>query len=133
MCVGDDCLGQIESGIVALVGLAPGDGEANLARFLQRVLGYRIFADAQGRMNLNLEQVAGGLLLVPNFTVMADTRKGMRPGFSTAAPPDQAAELFERLVQMAAQRYPHCAFGRFAADMQVSLTNDGPITLILEA
>ncbi len=133
MDVGGVCLGRIEGGVLALIGIAPEDTQENIERMLDRLLGYRIFADEQGRLNLNLQQVQGGLLLVPNFSVMADTRKGMRPGFSSAAPPAQAAVLFKQLTASAQQRYAQCQFGRFGADMQVSLNNDGPITLILEA
>ncbi|MGJ8669119.1 MAG: D-aminoacyl-tRNA deacylase [Oceanococcus sp.] len=132
VCISGDCVGEIQRGIVALVGIAPGDSEEKLQRLLDRLLGYRIFPDEQGRMNFNLQQISGGLLVVPNFTVMADTRKGMRPGFSTAAAPELASALFEQLRIAALARYPHCAFGQFGADMQVTLCNDGPITLTLE-
>ena len=131
--VAGECIGAIGPGILALVGITPGDGPAEASRLLQRILGYRIFADAQGRMNLDLRQRGGGLLLVPQFTLAADTRKGLRPGFSTAAPPSQAQPLFEALVAEAQRLHPQVACGRFGADMQVGLVNDGPVTFLLHS
>ena len=130
--VAGDCIGQIQCGIVALIGVAPQDNEEKIEKLLQRIFGYRIFPDDQGRMNLNVQQIGGSVLFVPNFTLMADTRKGMRPGFSTAADSALAERLFLQLRARAQLIDPHCAFGRFGADMQVSLCNDGPITLSLE-
>jgi D-aminoacyl-tRNA deacylase len=126
-------VGAIDRGILALIGIESGDNEDTAARLLERVLGFRIFPDAQGRMNLDLAQIGGGLLLVPQFTLVADTSRGNRPGFSGAAPPEAAAPLFDQLVHMARKAHPNVATGRFGADMQVGLTNDGPVTFNLRA
>jgi D-tyrosyl-tRNA(Tyr) deacylase len=130
--VGERLLGAIEHGILALVGVRHSDTPADAERLSERVLGYRIFRDDAGRMNLDLTAVAGALLLVPQFTLAADTTRGMRPGFSTAAAPDKARALFDCLVQHARARHNHVAQGEFGADMQVSLINDGPVTFWLE-
>jgi D-aminoacyl-tRNA deacylase len=122
---------SIERGILALIGIELGDDEQTAARLLERVLAYRIFPDDQGRMNLDLRQIAGGLLLVPQFTLAADTSKGNRPGFSGAATPEIAAPLFQSLVRLAQHRHPQVASGRFGAHMQVTLCNDGPVTFNL--
>lgn len=129
---GDD-VGVIGNGLVALVAVEPTDTEASAERMLDRLLGYRVFPDSAGRMNRSLGETGGGLLLVPQFTLAADTRKGMRPSFSGSASPEHGAALFERLVRRAGQRHEPVASGRFGADMQVSLTNDGPVTFWLEA
>jgi D-tyrosyl-tRNA(Tyr) deacylase len=131
--IGDRISGAIGTGIMALVGVAKGDDEAAADRLLERVLTYRIFPDSQGRMNASLRETAGGLLLVPQFTLAADTRKGTRAGFSTAAAPDDARKLFNYLLSRAREAHPTVAAGEFGADMQVSLTNDGPVTFWLEA
>ncbi len=122
----------IGPGILALVCALPGDTPEHAAALLERVLQYRIFGDAQGRMNLSLTDTGGELLLVPQFTLAADTRKGLRPGFSGAAPPALGRELFEHLARLALQRHGRVQTGVFGADMQVSLTNDGPATFWLE-
>jgi D-aminoacyl-tRNA deacylase len=127
------CIGRIGRGLMVLVGVQPEDGEAQAQRLLERLLGYRVFADEEGRMNRSLRDIRGGLLLVPQFTLAADTRKGLRPGFSTAAPPERAAALFEHLLLLARGAHADVASGRFGADMQVSLTNDGPVTFWLDA
>jgi len=119
--------------MLALIGVRPADDEAAAARLFSRMLQYRIFADDCGKMNLNLTQVGGGLLLVPQFTLAADTAKGLRPGFSTAAAPEQARRLFDDLVSLAHQQHPRVQTGVFGAHMQVSLTNDGPVTIWLES
>ena len=124
-------VGAIGGGILALVGVERGDGEAEAARLAERVIGYRIFADAAGRMNLSLADVGGGLLAVPQFTLAADTGKGARPSFSSAAAPDEGARLFSRFVALARARHASVSTGRFGADMQVSLVNDGPVTFWL--
>ncbi|MES0874990.1 D-aminoacyl-tRNA deacylase [Sinimarinibacterium thermocellulolyticum] len=124
---------RIGKGLLVLVGVRPEDGEAQAARLLDRLLGYRVFADDAGRMNRSLRDCGGGLLLVPQFTLAADTARGSRPGFSTAAPPDQARRLFESLVARAQDAWPQTAAGVFGADMQVELVNDGPVTFWLEA
>lgn len=125
-------VGAIESGLLVLIGIQRGDTEQKADRLLQRLLGYRVFADEQGKMNLSLRDVHGGLLLVPQFTLAADTSSGMRPGFSTAAPPAAGQQMFDYLVQQARAGYSSVASGEFGADMQVSLVNDGPVTFWLE-
>ncbi|GGZ70021.1 D-aminoacyl-tRNA deacylase [Lysobacter xinjiangensis] len=126
-------VGAIGPGLLALVGVEPGDGEAQVARMAQRLLGYRVFADEAGRMNLGLGQTGGGLLLVSQFTLAADTSSGMRPGFQTAAPPEVAEPLFNRLVETCRATHPVVETGRFGAHMVVSLVNDGPVTFLLRA
>ncbi len=123
---------EIGHGLLVLVGVTPADGEAQAGRLLERLLAYRVFADDQGRMNRSLRDTSGGLLLVPQFTLAADTRQGNRPGFSTAAPPEQARALFEQLLTRARVEWPQTAAGVFGADMQVALVNDGPVTFWLE-
>ena len=125
--------GEIGAGLLALIGIERGDGTAQGARLLERVLDYRVFADAQGRMNRSLRDTGGGLLLVPQFTLAADTSSGTRPGFSTAAEPARARELYGQLVAAARQAHGPVGSGEFGAHMQVSLTNDGPVTFWLES
>lgn len=127
-------VGAIGPGLLALVGIQPDDGQAQIARMAQRLLGYRVFADAQGKMNRSLADTGGGLLLVSQFTLAADTSSGMRPGFSTAAPPELAEPLFSRLVQTC--RKAHAGgveTGRFGAHMVIQLVNDGPVTFLLRS
>ena len=126
-------VGEIGHGLLALVGVQKDDTEKNVARMLERLLGYRVFSDAEGRMNLNLRDVGGGLLLVPQFTLAADTGKGTRPSFSSAAQPDDARRHFDQLVSSARNTSVPVATGVFGAEMFVSLTNHGPATFILEA
>lgn len=130
--VDGEIVGAIERGLLVLIGVQRGDTEARAARLLERLLGYRVFPDAADRMNLSLRDIAGGLLLVPQFTLAADTRKGTRASFTSAAPPDEGARLFDHLVGLADASHPTVATGRFGADMQVSLINDGPVTFWLE-
>lgn len=130
--VDGEITGEIGAGLLVLVGVQRHDDEARAARLLERLLGYRVFTDDQGRMNRSLKDIGGGLLLVSQFTLAADTDKGTRPGFSTAAEPGRARELFEHLVDLARRAHPVVATGRFGANMQVSLTNDGPVTFWLE-
>jgi D-tyrosyl-tRNA(Tyr) deacylase len=125
-------IAQIDGGVLALIGVQPADDEATAERLLERILSYRIFADADDRMNLSLRDTQGGLLLVPQFTLAADTRKGNRPGFSTAAAPERAEALFNHLCGLAHTAHPQLACGRFGAHMQVSLVNDGPVTFWLQ-
>ncbi|MDV7213772.1 D-aminoacyl-tRNA deacylase [Azotobacter beijerinckii] len=125
-------LGAVGRGLLALVGIEPQDDAQSVERMLQRLLNYRVFADAEGRMNLSLAQVGGGLLLVSQFTLAADTRSGLRPSFSRAAPPAHGQALFEALLALARERHPQVAAGRFGAHMQVELVNDGPVTFLLE-
>ena len=127
-------VGAIGPGLLALVGVEPGDGEDRVARMARRLLGYRVFGDAQGRMNLSLSDTGGGLLLVSQFTLAADTASGMRPGFSTAMPPAEAERLFAALVEECRRLHPPgVETGRFCAHMTVSLVNDGPVTFLLRA
>jgi D-tyrosyl-tRNA(Tyr) deacylase len=130
--VAGELIGAIDRGILAFVGVAAADTPEVAARLLERILTYRIFPDDAGRMNLDLGQIGGGLLLVPQFTLLADTGKGTRPGFSRGAPAEQASKLFVQLVELARATHPFVACGRFGADMQVSLVNDGPVTFWLE-
>lgn len=125
-------IAEIGTGLLVLIGIEEHDTQREADRLLQRLLGYRVFADDDGRMNRSLQQIDGGLLLVPQFTLPADTRKGMRPGFSSAATPEQGERLFLYLTEQAKIEYPHVCCGRFAADMKVSLTNDGPVTFWLQ-
>jgi len=125
-------VGEIGPGLLVLVGVEKGDTEVQATRLAERLLQYRVFADASGRMNLSLTETGGGLLLVPQFTLAADTRKGTRPGFSAAAPPEEGRRLFDFLVQVARQRHLMVATGEFGAHMQVSLVNDGPVTFWLQ-
>ena len=127
-----EVVGTIEAGLLALVGVEPGDGEAQIARMAERLLGYRVFADEAGRMNRSLADTAGGLLLVSQFTLAADTRSGMRPSFTTAAPPAEAEQGFNRLVDICRQKHAgRVETGRFGAHMVISLVNDGPVTFLL--
>ncbi len=128
-----ETVGAVGSGLLALVGIEPDDGEAQVARMAQRLLGYRVFDDGAGRMNLSLAQTGGGLLLVSQFTLAADTSSGMRPGFQTAAPPGRAEPLFNRLAEACRAAHPTVETGRFGAHMVVSLVNDGPVTFLLRA
>jgi D-aminoacyl-tRNA deacylase len=126
-------VGAISRGVLAFIAVRRNDGETEAERLLERLLSYRIFPDAEGRMNLSLREVNGGLLLVPQFTLAADTKKGTRAGFSSAAEPHEAQRLFGYLLEKARGSYPHVSAGVFGAHMQVSLVNDGPVTFWLEA
>src|SRR6202789_3488669 len=126
-------VGAIGPGLLVLVGVRPTDDEVSAKRLLTRLCLYRIFPDEAAKMNLSLTQVKGQLLLVPQFTLAADTAKGLRPGFSTAAPPEQGRRLFDVLVQAARDELGTVETGLFGAHMQVSLTNDGPVTIWLES
>jgi D-tyrosyl-tRNA(Tyr) deacylase len=129
--VAGDTVGQIGPGLLVLVGVQPGDIPAQAQRMAERILGYRVFDDADGRMNLSLADTRGGLLLVPQFTLAADTDRGRRPSFTSAAEPPQARAMFDCLVDAARASHALVATGRFGAHMQVSLTNDGPVTFLL--
>jgi D-aminoacyl-tRNA deacylase len=128
-----ETVGAIGPGLLALVAVEPGDDEARIQRMAERLLGYRVFPDADGKMNLSLAQSGGGLLLVSQFTLAADTRKGMRPSFTSAAEPEAGRRGFERLVEVVRARHAPLATGRFGAHMRVSLVNDGPVTFWLQA
>ncbi len=127
-----EVVGAIDQGLLVLVGVEPGDDQAKADKLLRRLLDYRVFNDAEGRMNCSLRDVQGGLLLVSQFTLAADTRKGLRPGFSTAAAPAEAEALFTYMLAQAEQLHAPVSSGRFGADMQVHLVNDGPVTFLLE-
>jgi D-tyrosyl-tRNA(Tyr) deacylase len=121
-------IARIGKGLLVLVGIERGDDEAIADRLLERLVSYRVFADAEGRMNLSTLEAGGGLLLVPQFTLAADTSKGLRPGFSRASPPGDAERLFGYMAKRAENRLPGAQSGRFGAAMRVSLVNDGPVT-----
>jgi D-tyrosyl-tRNA(Tyr) deacylase len=130
--VAGEAVGQINHGLLVLLGVERGDDETKADRLLERLLTYRVFEDENGKMNLNLQQVGGGLLVVPQFTLPADTRKGTRPSFTPAAAPEEGERLYNYFVSHSRQSHPIVATGRFAADMQVTLTNDGPVTFWLQ-
>ena len=130
------CVARIHLGLLVLIGVQHNDGLSKIDRMLDRVLGYRVFEDNSGRINRCLRDLGsevGGLLLVPQFTLAADTRSGMRPSFTTAAPPDEARLIYETLLSKAQRIWPNTSSGVFGANMQVSLVNDGPVTFWLEA
>lgn len=131
--VGDERVGAVGPGLLALVAVEPGDDEARIQRMAERLLGYRVFSDEAGKMNRSLADTGGGLLLVSQFTLAADTRSGMRASFTSAAPPEQARAGFERLLAICRERHPVVETGRFGAHMVVSLVNDGPVTFRLES
>ena len=130
--VGGEVVGAIDQGILVLVGVEPQDTRASADKLLHKLLNYRVFSDAEGKMNLSLREVGGGLLLVSQFTLAADTKSGMRPSFSKAAPPALGAELYDYLLSQARIAHSAVAAGQFGADMQVHLVNDGPVTFLLE-
>jgi D-tyrosyl-tRNA(Tyr) deacylase len=127
-----ETIGAIEQGLLGFIGVERNDTEAQANRLLERLLGYRVFADAENKMNFSVQDIAGGLLLVPQFTLAADTRKGMRPSFTPAATPQDGQRLFNFFVDRAKEKHPQAATGRFGADMKVSLVNDGPVTFLLK-
>lgn len=130
--VDEQTVGQIDSGLLVLLGVEKDDDEQKAKRLCEKVLGYRIFSDEQGKMNLNVQQAGGSLLVVSQFTLAADTKKGMRPSFSGGAEPDKADKLYQYFVEQCRQQGITTQTGQFAADMQVSLTNDGPVTFWLQ-
>jgi D-tyrosyl-tRNA(Tyr) deacylase len=131
VAVGGATIAAIGPGILAFVGVERGDGESEAVRLAERVLGYRVFTDAAGKMNLCLQDIKGQLLAVPQFTLAADTESGTRPSFSSAAAPAEGQLLFVKFLEKAGELLPHVASGRFGADMKVSLVNDGPVTFWL--
>lgn len=131
--VGDAITGEIGKGILLLLGVQKGDNRAMADKLIHKVLNYRIFPDDAGKMNLNVQQVDGGVLVVSQFTLAADTQKGLRPSFSSAAPPAEAEQLYEYFVTQMRKSYPQVATGIFSANMKVNLCNDGPVTFLLEA
>jgi D-tyrosyl-tRNA(Tyr) deacylase len=126
------CVGEIQQGLLVFLGLDQGDDRTAADRMLDKILAYRMFADSAQRMNCNVAQIEGGVLLVSQFTLSADTRKGLRPSFSAALPPAEAEPLYDYLLARLRSRHPHVAAGEFGADMQVSLVNDGPVTFLLQ-
>ncbi len=126
-------VGEIGNGLLALIGIEREDDETRAKRLLEKLLAYRVFGDEVGRMNRSLADTGGGLLLVSQFTLAADTKKGSKPSFSPAAPPEMARTLFDYLVALARSAHPHVSTGEFGADMKVSLINDGPVTFWLES
>lgn len=130
--VAGERVGEIEQGILLLLGVERGDEPAAMEKMLHKLLNYRIFADEEDKMNLSVTDIAGGVLVVSQFTLAADTRKGLRPGFSTAAAPDLAESMYDEFVSQLRERHGCVATGQFGADMQVSLCNDGPVTFLLE-
>jgi D-aminoacyl-tRNA deacylase len=130
--VANQTIGAIGRGLLVLIGVERGDSEAQADRLLDKLLNYRVFADANQRMNLSVKDIQGGLLLVPQFTLAADTAKGNRPGFSAAAAPDAGRRLYQYCVDQAGKQHTPVATGEFGADMQVSLVNDGPVTFWLQ-
>ena len=130
--VAGEVVGAIGNGLLVLVGVEPHDTRARADKLLKRLLEYRVFSDAEGKMNLSLREVGGGLLLVSQFTLAADTKSGLRAGFSKAAPPALGAELFDYLLSQARIAHPTVAAGQFGADMQVHLINDGPVTFLFD-
>lgn len=129
--VNDQEIGRIHTGIMALLAVEKDDSEKEAQRLLERILNYRMFADADGRMNLSLRDINGGLLLIPQFTLAADTNSGNRPSFTPAATPEKGKRLFDYIQKLASSIYSPVAFGQFGADMQVMLVNDGPVTFML--
>jgi D-tyrosyl-tRNA(Tyr) deacylase len=125
-------VGEIQQGILLLLGIQKNDSRETADKLIDKILAYRIFADADNKMNCNVQQIGGGVLVVSQFTLAADTRKGLRPSFSSAAPPAIAEELYDYFVTQISSKHGQVATGIFAADMQVSLTNDGPVTFMLE-
>lgn len=131
--VSDEIVGEIDRGILLLLGVQPEDTKESAKKLLHKVMHYRIFPDENDKMNLNVQQAGGGLLIVSQFTLAADTQKGLRPSFTTSAPPEQAEALYDFFVAQAVEICPQVATGIFGANMQVSLCNDGPVTFMLES
>ena len=131
--VAGECVGEIGEGLLVLLGLDRGDDRAGAVRMLERILAYRVFADSAGRMNRSVTDINGGVLLVSQFTLSADTGRGLRPGFSGAMAPQEARPLYDFMLAELQRRHTPVAAGLFGADMQVSLTNDGPVTFLLES
>ena len=130
--VAGETVGEIDRGLLVLLGLDQGDDDALADRMLDKILAYRVFPDDQGRMNLSVADIDGGVLLVSQFTLSADTRRGLRPSFTPALPPGDAEPLYQRTLASLRQRHARVAAGTFGADMQVALVNDGPVTFLLE-
>ena len=132
VAVNADCVGEIDQGLMVLIGVQADDDDAVAQHFVERILNYRMFGDQDDKMNLSLRDIEGGLLLVPQFTLAANTKKGRRPSFTSAATPEHGKAIFYRMVDIARSIHPVVESGVFGADMQVQLTNDGPVTFILD-
>jgi len=130
--VNEEVTGEIQQGILLLLGIQKNDTEETANKLIDKILAYRIFSDENNKMNCNVQQIEGGVLVVSQFTLAADTKKGLRPSFSSAAPPSQAEALYDYFVTQIRSKHPQVATGIFGADMQVSLINDGPVTFMLE-
>lgn len=130
--IANETVGAIDAGLLVFLAVYPADGDEQVEWLLDKLLNLRVFADADGRMNLSVRDIGGGVLLVSQFTLAGDTRRGRRPGFSAAAPPAQAEALYERFLARLRAEHPKVAAGRFGADMQVHLVNDGPVTLLVD-
>ncbi|MDN3637321.1 D-aminoacyl-tRNA deacylase [Simiduia curdlanivorans] len=133
VAVDGETIGAINQGLLVLLGVEKSDDESVAAKLLEKLLNYRVFSDSEGKMNLSVTDIDGGILLVSQFTLAADTKKGLRPGFSSAAAPEAAKALYEHCLQWLQARHATVAAGQFGADMQVSLTNDGPVTFMLQS
>ena len=125
-------IGEIQQGILAFIGIEKNEHDENVSRLVDKILSYRIFSDEEDKMNLSVQDIKGGLLLVPQFTLAADTQKGCRPSFSSAAPPEEGERLFNEFVKQAKNKYQQIETGQFGADMKISLLNDGPVTFWLQ-
>lgn len=130
--VDENTVGEIAQGLVVLIGVEQGDSFANADKLIKKLLNIRLFADSESKMNLSVTDIEGGLLLISQFTLAAETKKGNRPGFSNAAEPSQAREIYDYIISQTQQQYSRVASGQFAADMQITLLNDGPVTFILD-
>lgn len=130
--VDGECVGKIEQGLLLLLGMEKTDTKATADKLIDKILAYRVFADEQQKMNCNLQQIQGGILVVSQFTLAADTQKGLRPSFSSAMPPAEAVQLYDYFVEQIRIKHGSVATGIFGADMQVSLVNDGPVTFMLK-
>lgn len=131
--VDTELVGRIEAGVLVLLGVQAGDSETDAKWLADKISGLRIFEDDQGKMNLSLEETGGSMLIVSQFTLLGDCRKGRRPSFSEAAPPAEAVRLYEYFCELVRQKKVPVATGRFQADMQVTLTNNGPVTMLLDS
>jgi D-tyrosyl-tRNA(Tyr) deacylase len=130
--INDQTVGAIDQGLLVFLAVQHQDNQGLADRLLEKILNYRVFSDQLGKMNLNVQQIQGQLLIISQFTLAADTQKGLRPGFSSAAKPTSAKQLYDYFITQAELRYPHIAKGEFGADMKVELINDGPVTFLLE-
>ncbi len=128
-----ETVGQIGQGLLVFLGIEKSDGESEANKLLKKVLSYRVFSDEEDKMNLNVRDIKGGLLIISQFTLAADTNRGLRPSFSSALPPDQAEPLYQYFLSQAQEQYDQIECGKFGADMQVSLVNDGPVTFLLKS